>query len=138
MGHLGSRSVTRVTLFVMATLVIAACGIGSNDDLFGVLLINNLGQTVVERACSDASCSSSDDSVTLPPGRTTQDPQDPDGVLRATQVTTLSGQVLGCLPYRFSKTPPKELTVYVSQAVPCGDSGGTEAVNGGDWPSSQY
>src|SRR5579871_2505984 len=88
----------------------AACT-GSDDGLFQVIVNNNTSAKVRLEECQ-ALCTSYADSWTLEPGKSASVGQDPSG-FQPMQVLTASGAVEGCLPFQFSKTPPKKLVVYV-------------------------
>lgn len=111
---------------------------GGNDDLFDVGVYNNTSNAVLLVPCN-ALCGSlsASDTVTIEPGHTKSTGQDPDGVARPIEILSTSRAVLGCLPMQFSKTPAKGSTVDVSQMVPCGTTGGTQASGGHDWPYPQ-
>jgi hypothetical protein len=125
---------------MLSTLALGACGVdvGGNDDLFNVVIKNNTSQTIVAKLCSNDSCSTVTSNGVLKPGQTLTNGEDPDGIVRSDQISSLSDKVLGCLPLQFSKTPPSTLLVDISQMVPCGDSGGSSAAGGHDWPFSRY
>ncbi len=128
---------TTVVAAVTFSLLLAACGvpdIGSNDDLFNVTVLNNTKQTVVDQSCSNSSCSSHNEDVALKPGKTLNDGEDPDGVVRSDRIVSTSGSVLGCLPFRFHSAPRITLVVNVSEMVPCGSTGGVSFTLGKNWP----
>lgn len=128
-----------IVLLVLFTLTLGACGVdvGGNDDLFNVAVKNNTSGTVTLGECGN-SCASFADTWVIKPGQSASTGQDPDGVSRPMEVLSISKNVLGCLPFQFSKTPPDGTVVNVSQMVPCGQSVGAQVSGGHDWPFSQY
>jgi hypothetical protein len=122
---------------VCAALGIGVPDIGSNDNLFTVAVQNDTSETVALGQCS-ADCGSFSYTWTLRPHQSASTGQDPDGVLRPLEVLSSSHVILGCMPFRFSKTAPSGTVVQISQMVPCGNSVGAEASGEGDWPFSQY
>jgi hypothetical protein len=122
--------------------LLAGTGCVANDTLFDFNVTNNMGFAVIIRQCGNASCTNTSppysSPITLKNGQSYPDAGDPDGVLRAEKVFSLSGKTLGCLPFRFSDTPPATFAVRISQMVPCDRSGGSSAVGGHDWPSRRY
>jgi hypothetical protein len=131
------RSVT-TGLLIVCSLSLAACGVdvGSNDSAFSVGVKNNLAETVILGACS-RSCGPFLDTWTVKPGHVVSTTQDPDGVSRPIEVLSTSRTVLGCLPFRFRKTPSDGISVSVRKMVPCGNSAGTKEAMGRDWPLPQ-
>jgi hypothetical protein len=127
----------RLWLVAVAFSAILVQGCGAEDAGFSLKLVNNSSTTVVVKPCVDA-CTSYVASIMLNPGQGLETAQDPDGILRPIQVDSVSGVRLGCLPFRFSRIPPKNVDVYVSQIVPCGESGGSKSVHEGDWPYLKY
>jgi len=117
---------------VGCVLAIASCG--SYGGPFNFSVVNNLNEATILRVCENAKCTNPDEPWTLRAGQTGKDLGVPDGILRAEKVFSQSGQVLGCLPFRFTGTPPSHIQVKLSEMVPCGDSSGARAAGGGDWP----
>ena len=134
---MNARSVA-AGLLMVCSLSLVACGVdvGGNDRAFSVGAKNDLAQTVILGACS-GSCGSFLDTWTVTPGQVVSTTQDPDGVSRQIEVLSKSRTVLGCLPFRFSKTPSDGTVVNVRKMVPCGDSAGAKETNGQDWPFPQ-
>jgi hypothetical protein len=128
-----------IGVFLLCTAALGACGVdvGGNDDLFHVAVKNNTSETVILGACKD-DCGSFAGTWVIQPGQSASTGQDPDGVFRPMEVLSKSRTLLGCLPFKFSKTPPAGGVVDVSQMVRCGNSAGAEVSGGRDWPSSQY
>jgi hypothetical protein len=62
--------------------------------------------------------------------------EDPDGIFRPVEVLSRSKNILGCLPFQFSKAPPANTVVNVSRMVRCGNSVGAKQSGGRDWPFS--
>ena len=116
---------------MLVTVWLDVCS--ANDDAFSVELINNTGNTVIVKPCN-GTCHSYASSVVLQSGHSMSTVQDPDGYFRPIKVTTPSGSTLGCLPFRFSSTPAKMLSVDISKVVSCGTSGGNRETQGHDWP----
>jgi hypothetical protein len=119
-------------LLTASVFVISGCGNYGGPFNFG--LKNNLRETVDVLDCNNSTCSKAAGEWIIPPGSVGQGVGVPDGVLRAQKVFSQSGKALGCLPFRFSTTPPGNLQVDVSEMVSCGDSGGA---HGKDWPSTR-
>lgn len=141
-GDKARRRPASIFIVVAMALACTACGVpvvdvGGNDNTFSVDVRNNTSQPVDLGTCSEL-CGSFLGKATLEPGRSMPTAQDPDGVFRPIEILSSSGGVLGCLPLRFSKTPPAGLVVSVSQMVPCGKSAGTTLEQGRDWPFVQY
>jgi hypothetical protein len=128
-----------VGIFLLCTVALAACGVdvGGNDDQFTVAVRNNTSETVTLGACEDT-CGSFAGTWVIRTGQSASTGQDPDGVFRPMEVLSSSRVLLGCLPFKFSKTPPSGRFVDVSQMVRCGKSAGAEASGGRDWPFSHY
>jgi hypothetical protein len=127
-----SRALSLV--FGLGGLVLLASGCGSYGGPFNFSVVNNLNETVVLRDCVNSTCTSANEPWTIKAGKVGEDLGVPDGVLRAERVSSPSGTVLGCVPFRFTKTPPSHFQVKLSEMVPCGDSAGSHVVGGHDWP----
>ena len=113
-------------------LIVSGCGSQDNGP-FNFVLKNDLHEPVVLQNCLNARCTRVNNPTTFVPGQVVQDVGVPDQILRSLKVSTKSGEVLGCLPIRFSAPPPSGFQINVSEKVPCGNSGGS---HGNDWPSS--
>ena len=131
------RSVRRVLIPLALLAAIAFQGCVNQEGTFSFRLTNDTSQSVVDRGCNNHSCSSLGSAVTLKPGQSIQDATDPDGVVRSEKISSRSGTTLGCLPLRFSQTPPANTEVKISQMVPCRSSGGAGETGGRDWPLSR-
>jgi hypothetical protein len=70
----------------------------------------------------------------LKPGQTIGNGVEIDGGYAPAIVFGPGHVIIGCLPFRMSKRPGVGVDVMVSQAVPCGSSGGVRAAYGRDWP----
>lgn len=117
---------------VSASIVLQACG--ADDITFQAKVINNSPNAVVDRQCN-ITCNRFFTRVVLRPGQSTNDNESPDGVQEPDRITSLSGKVLGCLPFRFANVPSAQVAVKISQMVPCGESDGTDKTHGHDWPN---
>jgi hypothetical protein len=94
-------------------------------------------QVVIDRQCN-ITCNQYFTKVRLNPGQFATDVESPDGVSSPDKLFSSSGATIGCLPLRFSRTPPHSLEIDVSQSVPCGGSSGSKATAGHDWPYRNY
>lgn len=116
----------------------ASCTTGADAiPTFSLPITNDLPQTVIVKECSNGdSCITFTGAVRLRPGQSVALGQWTDGILRPLRITNASNKTIGCLPIKFDKQPPKDPHVSVSQAVPCGTAGGSNAVGNHDWPYS--
>jgi hypothetical protein len=131
-----SRSV--IVCVVFCAVLLGACG--ANDNPFTVTIVNDTAQTVVDHGyfVTQRGTSKGGGAVTLKPGHSFGESEFADEGVDADRITSPGGETLGCLPFKFSNNPPVTLVVKVSEMVPCGNSGGSSAVGGHDWPSSKY
>jgi hypothetical protein len=122
-----------------SALLLQACGANPGNPLT-VYVKNDTSQAVMIRACNGygPSCKSVAYTAAIKPGARTSTAQEPDGTPRPIMVTAQSGEVLGCLPFQFSKVTPPNLTIDVSRMVPCGRTLGAKRADGRDWPFSRY
>lgn len=130
-----SSSARGVALLVVAAAAnVALAGCAGFSDPASIPVKNDTADTVILALCGSKDCSKHTDPWPLPPGASgavlveINDGGDPAIILRS------DGSVIGCLPFRMAKRPTQELSVTVSQAVACGESGGVAAANGKDWP----
>lgn len=129
------RIVTRalVAIFLLPLLFLASCT--ANDNMFNLAITNDTSQAVRVGDC-EGSCQAFAYTLDLKPGQTANGGFNPNGYFTPMKVLSGSRRTLGCLPFKFSKTPPANANVDVSQKVPCGDSLGAKSVHGRDWPYS--
>jgi hypothetical protein len=113
--------------------LVASCG--NYGGPFNFDVVNNLTQTVVLRQCANPTCTESNEPWTIKAGQVGDGFGVPDGILRSMKVFSASKKVLGCLPFRFTGTPPSNIRVDLSEMVPCGDSGGARTAGRHDWPA---
>jgi hypothetical protein len=117
---------------VVLPLLMASCA--TFDEPYSVSIKNDLNQTVTLAVCDSQDCSKYVNPRMLRPGQTgTLNVQVNAGYNPA--VILGAGNVrIGCLPFRLSERPPADVMASVSQAVPCGRSGGIDAAHNKDWP----
>jgi len=84
--------------------------------------------------CASQDCAKRLDPWHLEPGETGAVNVEVNGGYGPAIVTSPSGLIVGCLPFRLSKRPPAGFVTLTSSAVPCGTSGGVAAADGKDWP----
>jgi hypothetical protein len=135
-GHdFGVRAILVGAVFLIAAST-TGCTTGADAvPVFSLAVVNDLSQSVVVKSCTNGdSCNTFTGTTRLAPGHSLAIGQWPDGILRPVRLTTIAGTTIGCLPIQFHREPEKDAHVNASQAVPCGSSGGSEAVGGGDWP----
>jgi hypothetical protein len=120
---------------LLGAFLLQACG--ADDSTFTVKIRNDTSQLVIDRQCN-ITCDQFLTKIQLKPGQSATDVESPDGVSSPDKLYSSSGVVIGCLPIRFSKTPPRSVTITVSQSVTCGHSSGSESAGGHDWPLREY
>jgi len=137
---MGKKSVVAPVLGVMfLALLLTGCGIGANDDPFPVLMTNNTHQTLVDIAwfVTTPGTSNGGGQVVLKPGQSFAEEETANLGVSQDRITTLAGKTLGCLPFQFSENPPVEITVDLTEKVPCGHWGdGKQSKH--DWPYRKY
>ena len=122
-------------LVVAAAAGIALAGCATFNDPFSVPVKNDTAGIVILALCDSTDCSKHTDPWTLQPGALGAVGVEINAGYGPAIVLRSDGSVIGCLPFQMTKRPTQELSpVTVSQAVPCGDSGGVAAANGKDWP----
>ena|ERR1039458_7763002 len=128
--------------FMLGLCVLLAGGCTAEPNGFTLSLVNDTSSVVKIEQCagSGRKCKiAAYTSVTsLSPGQSMVTGQVPDGDLFPIVVFSKSGVTIGCLPFRFTKSPPSTMLVRVSQKVSCGDSLGNGVSGGRDWPFLQY
>jgi hypothetical protein len=133
------------TVIVIAAAIIAfvslasifGISVGSDDDSFNIIVINNTPNTVTVANCTVDSnvCAPFQGSFSLKPGDFAQENENSDGVFRPSEVLATNGVVVGCLPFQYSSTPRSTLQVEITASVPCGNSLGAADSKGKDWPT---
>ena len=118
---------------VVAILLATSCA--TSSEPYSVSVKNDLGQSVTLAVCSSPDCSKRVDPWVLKRGQTGGVNVEVEGGYNSAILLGSGQTVIGCLPFRLSKRPNGGLTVNASSAVPCGSSGGTDAVHGAEWPS---
>lgn len=131
----GSRAFACSTLGAMLlACVLTSCA--SFSEPLSVPVRNDLTKTVILAVCGSHDCSKRLDPWVLRPGQSgAVNLEIRGGYGPAILIDNRMGAVIGCLPFRQSRRL-RTLSVAMSQAVPCGDSGGVGAANGKDWPIS--
>jgi len=111
-------------------------GHGYNPNGFVVNVVNDTPSVVSIEQCagSGRSCRIAPYSAieTVKPGHSIATAQTWD-YREPLQIMRPSGTIIGCLPFRYVRTP-NHLSVVVTSMVPCGHSLGAAAVHGKDWP----
>jgi hypothetical protein len=123
-------------------LLLTSCTLGAEDVPFTVTVTNNTPNTIVDHTFFGAPFGTKGRSrnfmeVTLPPGRSFGDSEFYNEGVDFDRITTLSGQTLGCLPFKFSEEPPTTLDVKVTQAIQC-RHWSKYGSNRKDWPNPKY
>lgn len=122
----------------VAACAVVLTGCGTTGSPFYLSLHNDTPQEVVVAAC-EVPCTGYTYTVPLVRRQSGKVAQWPDGGLRPMKVLNKTKRVtLGCLPFRFHRTPPAGTVVDVSRMVPCGDDLGASATGGQDWPYRRY
>jgi hypothetical protein len=126
------------TCVFLGAILLTACG--ANDGPFTVTIVNDTTQTVVDHGyfITVPGTSNGGGRVVLKEGHSFEEDEFANEGVDADRITTLGGETLGCLPFKFSENPPVAVVVKVSEMVPCGNSGGSKAVGGADWPFPSY
>jgi hypothetical protein len=116
-------------------------GLGANDDPFQVKILNDTSQMVIDHGYFVTLPGTSDGGgpVTLPPGRSFEEPEFANEGVDQDRITTLGNKTLGCLPFQFSKNPPIVLVVKISEMVRCRTINPiTGAESKTDWPDPKF
>jgi hypothetical protein len=96
---------------------------------------NDLSRGVTLAVCGSKDCSKRLDPWRLRPGHSGAVNVEPKfGDNSAILLDSVTGVVLGCLPFKLSHRPQGAFGLRASQALPCGDDGGATAARGQDWP----
>jgi hypothetical protein len=95
---------------------------------------NDFSVPVRLKVCESHDCSRTGDDWLLKPGQVAQPAVEVKSGYNSMIIVGSNGQPIGCLPFRLNKRPSERIRVEVSQAVPCGSQGGSEAAGGRDWP----
>jgi hypothetical protein len=122
-------------------IALAAVGGASGCDIlepYFTAVRNDLPIPVTVAACASYSCSRTALASSLASGQTTSLGAEPQGGYYSWIVFGPTGRPIGCLPFKFSRRPTTDLSVDVSEAVPCGSSGGVAATRGRDWPNPSF
>ena len=127
---LGSQAGIAVAVIIILSTLLQACG--AQDMPFSVPLKNNTNHVVTVLVCNDK-CQTYDARTHLLPGHTLSTAQYPDGILRPIKIVSPSNAA-GCLPFRFTQSPPSSIVIYVSQAVSCDELGREKLDSGQSWP----
>jgi hypothetical protein len=133
-----SRTRSRFLVILgLGLLMVTLEACGAQDAGFNLELKNDTSNSVVVRPCN-GECQSFVAAITLHPGQSLGTAQDADGVLRPIEISSLSNKTLGCLPFRFNRTPSKNTDALISQLRPCSVLKGLDEDEGPGWPYPQY
>jgi hypothetical protein len=110
---------------VVAALLVLACSVDPTEQAQGVLLVNDLQQTVTVRQCGE-DCSNPSrppaEFHALGPGETYPVNGCADCVVNQYwAVVDTNGHVLGCVNLRFDKKTPDNIWVRLTHLVRCGE-----------------
>jgi hypothetical protein len=98
---------------------------GFQDVPFTVTIANDTRETIIDHSFFGTNYGTKGVSgkygqtVVVPPGQSFRESEYYNEGVDFDRITTASGTTLGCLPFQFSKQPPKTLTVRVTQMIPC-------------------
>ena len=112
--------------------MLASCG--SIDEPYSVNVRNNLSETVTLAVCDNHDCSRTVDPIKLRPSQVGGVDVEIDGGYGPAIIFDPYNRAIGCLPFRISQQPQTDITVNMSEAVPCDQSGGVDAARSHDWP----
>ena len=116
----------------LCVALVGSCA--TSSEPYSVKVMNDRPDVVTLAVCASHDCRKTTDAWTLKPGRSGSVNVEVRGGYNSAILFHANHSVLGCLPLRLSSRPSKGVTVRASVAVPCGGSGGVDAVGGKDWP----
>jgi hypothetical protein len=133
-----SRARRAAWLIPVLVAVVSSASCASFNEPYSVDVKNDLRQTVTLAVCDSADCSTLVDRWVLGPGQVGAVNVEINAGYGPAIVHDSHGAIIGCLPFRMAARPQMDVSVRVTQAVPCGSSGGTAATLGKDWPDARY